>query len=131
MRHTIFIDDGRITAETAVKAENQRVFTYDVLKKAGWIIEMVKSDGKGDASQTKEYLGFIIDTTTMSIRLNEIKKQLILKQVLLTIEHGRIPMAAKELAGILGKFVATEPALGPIVIMAARAAYSDLDAAVV
>ena len=92
---------------------------------------MVKSDGKGDASQTKEYLGFIIDTTTMSIRLNEIKKQLILKQVLLTIEHGRIPMAAKELAGILGKIVATEPALGPIVIMAARAAYSDLDAAVV
>ncbi len=40
------------------------------------------------------------------------------------------PILAKELAGTLGKMVATEPALGPVVIMTARAAYIELDAAV-
>ena len=41
-----------------------------------------------------------------------------------------VPILARDLASTLGKIVATEPALGPVVIMAARAAYIDLDTAV-
>jgi len=130
VRHTIYLDDGRIVAETKVKAEEQRVLVYGVLEKAGWFIEIEKSDKKGDADRSKEYLGFIVDTITMSVRLNEIKKRHILQQVTATIEYGSNPIAAKELAGTLGKIVATEPALGPVVIMASRAAYLDLNAAV-
>ena len=130
IRHSIYLDDGRITSDTRLQAEEERLIVYNILKKSGWILEQKKSDQEGDASQSKEYLGFIVDTASMTVRLGETKKQLILEQVLATISYGQKPIMAKELAGTLGKMVAAEPALGPIVLMAARAAYSDLDDAV-
>ncbi len=112
------------------QTEKHRVFVYDVLQKSGFIIEAKKSDQKGDASQSKEYLGFIIDTRSMTVRLGEIKKQLILRQVKETIDYGPKIILARDLAKILSKMVATEPALLPVVVMATRAAYIDLDKAV-
>ena len=58
IRHSIYLDDGRIVAETKCKAEDQRTFVYKVLKSSGWILEVEKSDKDGDANQSKEYLGF-------------------------------------------------------------------------
>ncbi|KZS08446.1 Uncharacterized protein APZ42_027551 [Daphnia magna] len=130
IRHSIYLDDGRITAASQCQAEEHRVFVYDVLQKSGFIIETKKSDQKGDANKSKEYLGFIIDTGSMTVRLGETKKQLILRQVEETIDYGPKPILARDLASTLGKMVAMEPALGPVVIMAARAAYIDLDKAV-
>lgn len=129
IRHSIYLDDGRIVAQTIQKAEEQRIFVYKVLKSSGWILEVEKSDRKEDIAQSKEYLGFIIDTTSMTVRLQEAKKRRILQQVLETILNGFQPIPARELAGILGKMVATEPALGPIVVMTARASYSVLEEA--
>ena len=129
IRHSIYLDDGRIVAETKCKAEDQRTFVYKVLKSSGWILEVEKSDKDGDANQSKEYLGFIIDTASMTVRLQEAKKQRILQQVSETISHGSKSLPAKELAGTIGKIVATEPALGPIVVIAARASYAVLEEA--
>ena len=131
IRHSIFLDDGRITAPSKEKAEEGRTVVYGTLRNAGWILESKKSDQEGDASQSKEYLGFVIDTVSMTVRLIDFKRQQIIKQVWETISHGTNSfLPAKELARTLGKIVATEPALGPVVIMAARAAYSKLDEAV-
>jgi hypothetical protein len=66
----------------------------------------------------------------MTVRLTDVKKQHILKQVWETISLGSNKLPAKDLAKSLGKIVATEPALGPVVIMAARATYLRLDEAV-
>lgn len=129
IRHSVYLDDGRIVADTMSEAEKHRVFVYDVLKRAGWILEARKSDHEEDASQSKEYLGFIVDTNSMTVRLGESKKERILHQVLETIAHSSRPILARELAGTLGKIVATEPALGPVVVMAARASYIDLEKA--
>jgi hypothetical protein len=74
IRHSIFIDDGRILSATPEGAENDRKVVYETLKKAGWTVEEEKSDGEGEASQIKEYLGFIIDTHQMSVRIKEDKK---------------------------------------------------------
>ena len=65
----------------------------------------------------------------MTVRLQEAKKQRILQQVSETISHGSKSFPAKELAGTIGKIVATEPALGPIVVIAARASYAVLEEA--
>lgn len=129
IQHSIYLDDGRIVAETKCKAEDQRTFVYKVLKSSGWILEVEKSDKDGDANQSKEYLGFIIDTASMTVRLQETKKQRILQQVSETISHGSKSFPAKELAGTIGKIVATEPALGPIIVIAARASYAVLEEA--
>jgi hypothetical protein len=131
IRHSIFLDDGRITAASKEKAEEERIVVYETLGNAGWILENKKSDQEGDASQSKEYLGFVIDTVSMTVRLGDFKRQQVIKRVWETISYGtNSSLPAKELAGTLGKIVATEPALGPVVIMAVRAAYSKLDEAV-
>ena len=51
---------------------------------------MEKSDKEGDTNQAKEYLGFIIDTNSMTVRLQEAKKQRILQQVSETISRIEI-----------------------------------------
>jgi hypothetical protein len=44
IRHSIYLDDGRIIAETKSGAEDQRTFVYKTLKNSGCILEVEKSD---------------------------------------------------------------------------------------
>ena len=74
INHSIYIDDGRSLAKTQEEAELNRIFIYQTLQKAGWIIENSKSDQAKQASQIKEYLGFVIDTNQMKVRLDLEKK---------------------------------------------------------
>jgi hypothetical protein len=55
-----------------------------------------KSDKEGDTNQAKEYLGFIIDTNSITVRLQEAKKQRMLQKVWETISHGSKPILAKQ-----------------------------------
>ena len=126
IRNTIFIDDGRVLATTAEEAEKSRKLAYQTLERAGWILESQKSDKEGDASKIKEYLGFVINTATMTVQLKEDRREDI-KQQVLTLVQGTRSIHVKELAKALGKMVATEPALGPMPLMAGRAAYIQLD----
>jgi hypothetical protein len=129
IRHSNYLDDGRIVSETEEKAEEDRVIVYNALDQSGWIRECKKSDKRGEASQAKGYLGFIIDTSSMTVRLDEAKRQRILQNLWKTTSNGSVPIPATELAKTLGRVVATEPALGTVVIMALRAAYADLEVA--
>ena len=123
IRHSIFIDDGRILAKSSSEAEKDRKFVYDTLKRAGWVLEEQKSDKEGEASQVKNYLGFVIDTRHMSVRLRHDKKLALQKNVLNTLNQQNKPIRVKELAKTTGKIISTEPALGAMPLMAARAAY--------
>ena len=126
IRNTIFIDDGRVLAITAEEAEKARKLAYQTLEKAGWTLESQKSDKEGEASKIKEYLGFVINTASMTVQLKE-DRQADIKQQVLTLVQGTRPIHVKELAKALGKMVTTEPALGPMPLMAGRAAYIQLD----
>lgn len=129
IRHAIYIDDGRALADSPEIAEKNRQTIYQTLKQAGWIIETNKSDQEGQSSQVKSYLGFIIDTKEMTVSLSPEKILAVRKSVEDTLEQGRKPMKAKELAKTLGKMVSTEPALGGMPLMAARAGYIQLEIA--
>ena len=67
LRASIYIDDGRIVSNSREKAEQDRVFTYNVLTQAGWAIAKLKSDASFQASQKKKYLGFLINSSTMKV----------------------------------------------------------------
>jgi hypothetical protein len=127
IRSSIFIDDGRILASTPDEAEISRKLTYQVLERAGWTLENKKSDKEGQGNQVKDYLGFIIDTNSMTVRLTEEKKEAIRQNVEATLSKSSKPIHVKELAKTLGKMIATEPALGTMPLMAARAAYIQLE----
>ena len=127
IRHTIFIDDGRVLSKGAETAEEDRKTVYKTLQKAGWTLELKKSDGVGESNQEKHYLGFVINTLTMTVKLRTDKKVAIKATVQKTIscKDGRIPV--RELAKTVGKMASCEPALGQMPLMAARAAYIQLD----
>lgn len=64
VRHTIFIDDGRVLSKSKAEADKAFSFTMAVLQKAGWQIEQSKTDQIGASSTLQEYLGFQINTQT-------------------------------------------------------------------
>jgi hypothetical protein len=127
IRHSIFVDDGRILARTAEQAEKDRATVYDIIQKAGWILEENKSDGKNQSSQVKEYLGFNIDTRDMTVSLTEEKKAALKKSVEQTIEAITRPVKAKFLAKCAGKMISCEPALGKLPLIAARPIYIEME----
>ena len=125
--HSIYIDDGRALAKTQLEAEENRKFIYQILHQAGWTIEQSKSDGAEEADKVKEYLGFIIDTDKMTVRLKEDKKGQIKKSILEVISFGKRHIHIKVLSKAVGQMVAAEPALGNMPLMAARAAYMQIE----
>lgn len=123
VRHSIYIDDGRVLAKNAEEAEKDRQFVYSTLARAGWSLEERKSDKKGGASQIKNYLGFTIDSKQMTVRLRQDKKDSLRAELADFLSNPERVIRAKDLAKITGKIISTEPAMGPMTLMASRAAY--------
>ena len=129
IRHTIFIDDGKINAadkETLIWAFR---FVLDTLEKAGFVVSRKKTDTQLLISQCKVYLGFSVDLLSMSVsakphKLNAIQSAIV--RALDTKPH----VEARIVASVIGKIIALEPALGPIVQLLSRAAQMDLAEAV-
>lgn len=127
IRHTIFIDDGRALSRSKEQGEEDRIFIYQTLANAGWTIELKKSDKKGEASQSKEYLGFIIDTKAMTVSLTPNKKASLKLIVEETIQAVKTKVRVKTLAKCAGKMISAEPALGKLPIIAARPIYAEME----
>jgi hypothetical protein len=72
IRHTIFLDDGKVNGATEEEAIKNFQYTINCLVQAGWQISEGKSDKPKDASQNKEYLGFKIDTKQMRVFLTDL-----------------------------------------------------------
>ncbi len=130
IRHTIFIDDGRVVSPTADQSKRDFEFTLQTLRKAGWIIEQTKTDKVDGGAQTAEYLGFVIDTNKMLVGLTGEKEQGLRKAVSEVLQFKKRRISAKVLAKCLGKMISAEPGLGAFPLVMARKAYGDLEAAV-
>jgi hypothetical protein len=130
IRHTIFIDDGRVVAPTAEQSKKDFDTTLQTLKKAGWVIEPSKTDQVDGGAQIKEYLGFVIDTNKMLVGLTKEKEQGLRKTISEVLQFKKRRISAKVLAKCLGKMISAEPGLGAFPLVMARKAYADLEAAV-
>lgn len=127
IRHTIFIDDGRIVADTKEKLAQDQAVVYETLTKAGWIIEKDKSDELGSGSTTLEYLGFEIDSVQMRVSLTTDKKESIKKAVKQLLSENQAGVKVKEVARLVGKIISAEPALGKLAPLATRATYIQME----
>ena len=130
IRHTIFIDDGRVVSPTADQSKKDFQFTLQTLRKAGWMIEQTKTNKVDGGAQTAEYLGFIIDTNKMLVGLTEEKERGLRKAISEVLQFKKRPISAKVLAKCLGKMISVEPGLGTFPLVMARKAYLDLETAV-
>jgi hypothetical protein len=121
VRNTIYIDDGRLLAKTAEEAERSRIFAYEAISKAGWAIEIEKSDTKEKASQQKAYLGFEIDSVSMMVKATEKKLKKVERLINESLQMKKIPV--KRMASIMGNIIALEPSHGMLARVATRSGY--------
>jgi hypothetical protein len=75
IRHSIYLDDGRMVSTSLAQAKLDWVTVLKTLKKAGWIIAEAKSDSESSISQIKNYLGFTIDSVKMQVFLQPKKEK--------------------------------------------------------
>ncbi len=120
LRMSIYIDDGRILAKNEEEAECFRTLAYGVIGQAGWQLESAKSDGPGQAHRTKKYLGFVINTDSMTVSAED-KKLCDIRQLCDVVmkKDPNVHLLAK----LLGKIVSLHPSHGMVTRVCTRSAY--------
>jgi hypothetical protein len=127
IRHSIYLDDGRIVAPSKVQAAEDLDTVFSILKAAGWTIASHKSDSVSSVSQIKNYLGFKIDSLQMKVFLQPQKEVAIRSIVREFITFKNKTIRVKFLAKVLGKIISCSPALGQIPLIFARQGYWALE----
>jgi hypothetical protein len=122
IRNTIYIDDGRILAESKEEAVRATIKAFNVVTRAGWAIEKSKSDMPDEAGRQKKYLGFVIDSDKMVVSSQESKLIKIKEMIEGLVQRGTMPV--KKLAAVLGKIISLEPSHGMITRVSSRSGYA-------
>ena len=129
IRHTIFINDGKVNGADQKILLWAFKFVLDTSKRAGFVIASKKTDSHQSVSTRKLYLGFEIDSIAMTVKAQEHKLATV-REAIIKILQVRAAVEAKALASVIGKMIALEAALGPVVQLLSRAAQIDLAEAV-
>jgi hypothetical protein len=120
VRNMVYVDDGHVVASTKLKADKDYALTIMTFMSAGFPVAAEKSDALGNSARRKEYLGFIIDTETLTVQVLKPKMDRIkgiLAKFLETPKHK-----VRAVASVLGKLISLEPALGKSVLVGTRLA---------
>jgi hypothetical protein len=123
IRHSIYLDDGRVCADSKEQAATDLLKIYDYLIKAGWVIALNKSDTVDTISQSKQYLGFLIGSKAMRVFLQPQKQVDLVTLVETLISAVNRKVTVRFLAKVLGKMISCAPALGHIPLIFARQGY--------
>lgn len=121
IRNTINIDDGRVLATSKEEVKIVGTFTYNTITKAGWSIEVSKSDKVTEVVTEESYLGFHLDTTKMLVSSPEMKLQkteTIVREIL-----QRTHSPPKYLTKVLGTIISLEPSHGMLARISTRSGY--------
>lgn len=129
IRNCLYIDDGRIGAATEELCAQQLQEMLAIWSKAGFVIATDKTDTAATVSQSKAYLGFITDADKMCVFASDRKLSSVQAAIEALLLHpDTVP--AKELASVIGKAVALEPAFGSVVHLLTRTAKQELSSVV-
>jgi len=120
IKNSTYIDDIRVVAKKeSIEAAREKV--AEVVTNCGWAIEPSKSDGPGEGSTTKKYLGFIINSQDMIVSATSEK----LEKVSNIIQKNLVKKATniKELAKIAGLITSLEPSHEMLARITTRSSY--------
>jgi hypothetical protein len=118
IRNIMYVDNGRTAAATKEKADSDYAFMLDTFKKAGFTVAKNKSDAVGESARRNKYLGFIIDSTDMSVVIPDLKMLKVWQgfEVFLRLSTHKV----RDAASMIGKLIALEAALGRLVLIGTR-----------
>ena len=113
IKFSIYIDDGRTVATSYELTLEHHLFVQKIFNNAGWNIQYKKTCTV--PTQRLYHQGFICDSENMIYVLPSFKIEH-LKEVIAAIVHSNEKtITARQLARVIGKIIASEKALGPIV----------------
>ena len=121
---SIYLDDLKINASSKSLAWKHYQLAKEVFTAAGFVISVEKSDEFSDISQTKMYLGFLMDSVRMIALASEEKIFSVKEDVKNLLTHSRV--GVKDLAKVTGKIASLKPALGNFVLLVSRSAYKEI-----
>ena len=104
---TGYIDDSLIISDTVEEAQASGQQTVEVLQELGFLINWEKT--ALDPSTNREYLGFIIDSTNMTVTLPDRKKIVIVDECTKLLRSG--PHSIRSVAQVIGILVSSLPAV--------------------
>ena len=103
----IFVDDSYLQGDTKQECMNNIKATVDLLLKLGFIVHEKKSVLK--PTQKIEFLGFIVDSNSMSIEINREKTEHILLKIRKFIQNPSPTI--RKLASAVGSVISIFPAI--------------------
>ena len=129
IRFNIYVDDGRVIAQSKVECYYKSILATTCFQMAGFNIQWTKTII--NPSQEIVYQGFITDTRQMVYRLPDVKIQALKQQIQTTLLQGTKGMIqTRKLASVLGNIISSERSHGSIVRIMSRTAQHDLGKAV-
>ena len=125
IRASIYLDDLKVNAPTKSLAWEHYQITRDVFRRAGFVISVEKSDEFSDVSQRKLYLGFIMDSVSMTASASAEKLESVTRFIEEKLRRPKI--SVKDLAKVAGRLAALRPAFGYLVLLVTRSAYAAIE----
>lgn len=106
IRCVIYLDDLFILGSSQEECRTNTEFTRDLLNSLGFLINEAKSNFT--PSQRAEYLGFLFDSTRMTIALPESKRVSLMEKI--RVCRDSTSLTIRDLAKMTGSLVAASPA---------------------
>ena len=102
-----FVDDSYLQGNTKAQCQENISKTLNMLKSLGFIIHTDKS--VLEPTQSIEFLGFVINSVTMTVEINEMKSQAIINKIEAFLIHKK--PTVRLLASVIGSCISLLPAL--------------------
>jgi hypothetical protein len=123
----VYIDDGRGSASSKDLADKPYALVRCGLASAGFTILLEKSEGPGESSRVKEYLGLILYTEQMRVTVPDHKYIWIKRDLGIFLEKS--PHSCRVVASIVGRLNSLVAALGTEVYVSTRMSTNEFVAA--
>ena len=120
IRFSVYVDDGRICASSAVQCRLHMDFVLDILQRVGWRIQWKKTELVPTTRLL--HLGFVVDSVLMQYSLLPAKWTVIHTAVadLLNLAIAGRSVPVRQVAAVLGRLVAIRRSHGFLVSILSR-----------
>ncbi len=118
----VYLDDGLGAGRNLLSARSNSLTVHSVLLKAGFIINESKS--VWDPVQETTWLGYTINTKKNTIQATEKRINKLTSALRNILQINQEYMKVKDLASVVGQVISLEMAVGNVVNLMTRSAYS-------
>jgi hypothetical protein len=126
IKATIYVDDGRVAASSALEAKAKTVLCLWCVQLCGWNVQWAKSHF--EPAQKLYYLGFVTDTIVMRYYTPLEKLELLAADIthILELVKRHEPVGARHVARVVGKIISLQRSHGTVVHVMSRSLQHEL-----